>query len=196
MKTYVDKRIQRSVKALKEAFLTILENKKLQDITVSEIVLLANYNRGTFYAHFESKEHLLDIIIKETLDNMIKEIRNPYKHLKRVDMRAFDANSITLFQYFLNHKRLFKILLSDHIQVDMRHQIAVAIEKLMIDEYDFEISSTTFDINWLYLYRAHGLAAIFIRWIEEDFSTPAEIMSEQVLQLLTLDTHTFKTKTP
>lgn len=194
MEPYVDKRIQRSVKALKEAFLTCLEQKPFQEITISEIVRLANYNRGTFYAHFESKEHLLQSLIDETLKNMLKEIQVPYEHLQQVDMRALDANSITVFQYFLNNKRLFRILLSTHIQVDMRHQIGLAIEELFIQQYEYELTSSNVDIKWLYVYRAHGLAAMIIRWIEEDFSTPAQEMAEQVLQLMTLVTYTFKPK--
>ena len=194
MEKYIDKRIQRSVKAIKEAFLIGLEQKSIQDMTVSEIVRTANYNRGTFYAHFESKEHLLQEIINETLEEMIKEIRTPYRHLKQVDMRSMDANSITLFQYFLNNQKLFKLLLSSHIQVDMRHQIAVAIEKLFIEEYEYELSSTTLDVKWLYIFRAHGLAAVIIRWIEEDFSTPTEKMAEQILQLMTVVTYKFTPK--
>ena len=163
METYVDKRIQRSVNAIKAAFLTCLEQKPFHEITISEIVRLADYNRGTFYAHFESKEHLLQYIIDETLKNMIKEIQAPYQHLQQVDMRALDVNSITLFQYFLKNKQLFQLLLSPHIQVDMRYQIGLAIEQLFIQQYEYELTSTEIDIKWLYVYRAHGLAAMIIR---------------------------------
>ena len=194
METYVDKRIQRSVKAIKEAFLTCLEQKTFQEITISEIVRLANYNRGTFYAHFETKEHLLQSMIDETLKNMIKEIQAPYLHLQQVDMRTIDAHSITLFHYFLNNKRLFQILLSPHIQVDIRHKMGVAIEQLFIQQYEYELTSSEIDTKWLHIYRAHGLAAIIIRWIEEDFSTPAHEMAKQVLELLTLVTFKFKPK--
>lgn len=191
MESYVDKRIQRSVRALKEAFLTCLEQKPFHDITISEIVRLADYNRGTFYAHFESKEHLLTHIIDETLRDMIKEIEAPYEHMQHVDMRLLDANSITLFHYFQRNERLFKILLSHHLQVDIRHQIAMAIEQLFIKQYDYELTETTLDVKWLYTYRAHGLAGMIIKWIEEDFATPAEDMAKQVLQLMTIVTYTF-----
>ena len=192
MESYVDKRILRSVKALKDAFLSCLEQKPFHDITISEIVRLAEYNRGTFYAHFESKEQLLQSIVDEALENMVVHIQAPYKHMQQVDMRLLDASSITLFEYFLHNKRLFKILLSNHLQIDIRHQIAVAIERLFVQQYEYELPTTDVDVKWLYIYRAHGLAGMIIHWIEEDFSTPSIVMAEQVLQLMTVVTYKFK----
>lgn len=137
---------------------------------------------------------MLDKIIHETLAEMIRQIEKPYAHMQRVDMRLLEASSITVFDYFYEQRRLFKILLSSHLQVDIRHQIATAIEKLFIQQYEYALASTEVDVKWLYIYRAHGLADMMIKWIEEDFSTPSHIMAEQVLQLMTLVTYEFHVK--
>jgi len=99
-----DKRIVRSKMLLKQTFLSLLEKKKIKYITITEIVEKANYNRGTFYAHFESKEDLL------------------------------------------------------------------------------------------YIYRAHGIAGMIIRWIEEDFSASPEYMSKQEVELMLTSTDKFVVK--
>lgn len=187
-----DKRIIRSKTAIKETFLKLLSIKSFDHITVSEIVREANYNRGTFYANFETKEHLLDVVIQDVLSEMIEQIRTPYKSFSKVDMNELNIDDITLFTYFQDHAKLYKLLLGNHIRVDFRFQMAKALEQLFIEEYEYEIEEgTSLDTNWLYIYRAHGIAGLIIRWIEEDFSDPSEYMAQQTLKLMTTSTKVF-----
>src|SRR3954463_3394421 len=95
-----DKRIQRSKTALKETFIKLLFKKPFDQITISEIVRDANYNRGTFYANFGTKEDLLDEVIQVVLTEMINQIRNPYKSNKKVNFKNINTDHITLFKYF------------------------------------------------------------------------------------------------
>lgn len=44
----VDRRIRRTRKQLRECLVTLLKQKKVQDITVRELTELADLNRGTF----------------------------------------------------------------------------------------------------------------------------------------------------
>ncbi|KKK40003.1 transcriptional regulator [Mesobacillus campisalis] len=195
MPELIDKRIQRSKAAIKETFIKLLFNKSFDQITISEIVREANYNRGTFYANFETKEQLLDEVVQDVLNEMIEEIRKPYKTTKKVDMNELNIDKITLFKYFQENAKLYKLLLSDHIRVDFRFKMAKAIEQLFIEEYEYELEGeTVVDTKWLYIYRAHGIAGLIIRWIEEDFSPPPEYMSQQTLKLMTTSTKIFYVK--
>ena len=54
-----DRRITRSKKALRSALITLIEEKGFEAITVNDLCSAADLNRGTFYNHFRSKEHLL-----------------------------------------------------------------------------------------------------------------------------------------
>ncbi|MBO0993424.1 TetR/AcrR family transcriptional regulator [Bacillus sp. SD088] len=191
----IDKRIQRSKKALKEIFIQLLAQKPFDQITITEIVRTAGYNRGTFYSHFETKENLLQEIIQETLHEMIKEIRQPYKELKRVNMKELQAKDLTFFHYFEKNAQLFNMLLSDHLQVDFRYQMAKAIEELFIEGYQYEIKEETqLDPKWLYIYRSHGIAGLVIRWIEDGFSPSSYYMSEQIIELMLIKTEVFQVK--
>jgi AcrR family transcriptional regulator len=195
MEDYADKRVQRSKGAIKEAFLTLLYEKSFDQITVSEIVKKADYNRGTFYANFETKENLLDEFIQDVLNEMVFQIRVPYKSITKVNFHEMNSNDITLFHYFKENAKLFRLLLSDHIRVDFRYQMAKKIEKLFIAEYDYELNKgTTLDPKWLYIYRAHGVAGLIIRWIEEDFHEEPAYMSRQIIELMVTATEGFYVK--
>ena len=195
MHEYVDKRIIRSKIALKETLLKLLKDKDFHHITISEIVKKANYNRGTFYSHYASKEEILDEIIQDTLTEMTQHIRKPYANHDKVNMREMKAEDISLFHYFMKNQALFHILLSKNIHLDFRYKLAKEIERLFLAEYEYEFSEETkLEQKWLYVYRAHGVAAVILRWIEDGFQESPVYMAEQIIALMITGTDIFYVK--
>ncbi|WP_273716922.1 TetR/AcrR family transcriptional regulator [Alkalihalobacillus pseudalcaliphilus] len=192
MDNQLDKRIRRSKDDLKQTFINLLHKKSCDHISISEIVRSAQYNRGTFYANFESKEALLEEIIDEVLDELMNQIRNPYQEKTNVYIRDINPTDITLFTYIKENQSLFTLLLSDHVTINFRYRLAKAIEDLFIQEYDYRIDEEyNVSLTWLYIYRAHGIAGLIIRWIEENFPTSTNFMSEQVIELMLVSTPSF-----
>lgn len=61
-----DRRVRRTRAAIKESFLALCREKDLEQITVKEVMSLANVNRATFYAHFANLEELAAAIEADT----------------------------------------------------------------------------------------------------------------------------------
>ena len=57
--------------AVKEAFLRLLEERPLREITVKEVVRECGVNRNTFYYHFKDIPALLEEIILDCADRII-----------------------------------------------------------------------------------------------------------------------------
>ncbi|MBQ5801490.1 MAG: TetR/AcrR family transcriptional regulator, partial [Clostridia bacterium] len=52
----MDRRQRKTRDAIFKAFIQLLSQKNCNDITVGEIIDLADVGRATFYAHFETKD--------------------------------------------------------------------------------------------------------------------------------------------
>lgn len=61
----MDRRQQKTRKAIFGAFCSLLERKRYDRITVQEIIDEANVGRSTFYTHFETKEMLLEAMCSD-----------------------------------------------------------------------------------------------------------------------------------
>jgi len=61
----MDRRTQRTRRAIYESFSTLLGRKSYSRITIQEIIDGADIGRSTFYAHFSAKEDLLKEICTE-----------------------------------------------------------------------------------------------------------------------------------
>lgn len=70
-----DLRIQRTQKAIVDAFYELLDEKSFGAITVIDICDRALINRGTFYTHFEDKYQLLDKCISDVMYGLHEQVK-------------------------------------------------------------------------------------------------------------------------
>lgn len=63
-----DRRYKRTKYVIRRAFEELISEKDVNDITITEIVSVANINRKTFYAHYDGKYKLIEEIENEITD--------------------------------------------------------------------------------------------------------------------------------
>ena len=71
-----DLRIEKTRKALKRAFLELLEKESFEDITVAELCDLAEVRRATFYTHFPDKYAFLSFYIQEMWNEFVSHFES------------------------------------------------------------------------------------------------------------------------
>ncbi len=82
-----DRRVQRTIKSLKKAYMDLLEEKENDRITVTELADRAMVNKKTFYCYYSSLDDLRLEMVEETVDLYGERIRvydfNDYKDIVR-----------------------------------------------------------------------------------------------------------------
>ena len=74
----MDRRQQKTRRAIFQAFRALLERKRYDRITVQEIIDEADVGRSTFYAHFETKEMLLEAMCSDVFFHVFEQDPCPW----------------------------------------------------------------------------------------------------------------------
>ena len=107
MEKKTDLRIEKTEKAIKNAFIELRAKKPLEKITVKELCELALINKSTFYSHYEDIYALSEAMEQETVESIIGSI----DHLKDYTTDNSDAFTRELCLAFMSQISLIKILL-------------------------------------------------------------------------------------
>ena len=75
MEEKTDLRIRKPYKALCDAFVTILEKKRFDDLTVNELCDEAMIWRATFYKHFADQYDFFSFFIRQKQDQFISQAK-------------------------------------------------------------------------------------------------------------------------
>lgn len=104
----MDKRIRKTQKALKQTILNLLQEKQIEEITVTDICEESEIVRRTFYAHYTDKYDLIEHIMDDYISDFIEIC-----HFKEnVD---FKLGNIKWFQYLYENREVFNTLFKSSI---------------------------------------------------------------------------------
>ncbi len=79
----MDKRIEKTQKAIKEAFIKLRAKKPLEKISVKELCEIAYINKSTFYSHYENIYALSDALEYELVLSIISSIPRDFSLQKK-----------------------------------------------------------------------------------------------------------------
>lgn len=133
----LDRRINRSKRVLKDAFISLLEKKNFEEISVTDIVQLADLNRSTFYSHFQDKESLMISIMDELLDGIVDSIHLIPSNLACDKDQDFPTSSsmLHLLTYVSDHSFFLKVMMN----TDRTPQFMMRLSHILYEFYYSEL---------------------------------------------------------
>ncbi len=186
-----DRRITRSKKALRAALIDLMEEKGFDAITVNDLCVAADLNRGTFYNHFHDKDNLLATFEDEIMDN-VAAIQARMKSLDMHDIIAVRVKKVPLpllvdlFDYlrcegdFL-HAVLgpggdvrFGPRLRDSVCANLIHSVLHARYRKSTDPF----------VQYYVAFYASAYLGVITRWIETGMQESSEQMAKIAVRLL------------
>lgn len=161
----MDLRIEKTKKAIRNAFIELRTNKPLEKITVKELCALACINKSTFYSHYEDIYALSEAMEQETVASIISGI----DHLKDYTFENSDVFSRELCLAFMSQISLIKILFSGKEQNHFGNRLDCELKKVIFrkyPEYKDDIEK-----NILFSYCIQGAYHAYLNNPEADIET-------------------------
>ncbi|WP_413375995.1 TetR/AcrR family transcriptional regulator C-terminal domain-containing protein [Alkalihalobacillus sp. 1P02AB] len=182
-----DRRIIKSKNALKEALISLMNTKDFKEITITDIVQIADLNRGTFYKHYQYKEDILEEIIDDVITHLIDSYRKPYKDKETFDVSQLSSNAIHIFDHVLTYSNFYSLIVQSNVLSGFHHKIYKVIKDLILHDLTDYISTHTINKELLASYHSYAIMGIIIEWIENDFKYSSNYMAEQLLFIVKMD---------
>ncbi|MGG0740852.1 TetR/AcrR family transcriptional regulator [Niallia taxi] len=185
---YLDKRILKSKKALKAAFLLLMQEKNFKDITITDIVQTADLNRGTFYKHYAYKEELLNEIMDDVMTDFIASYREPYKNSETFEVSKLTSNAIKVFDHVQKHASFYKLIIHSEIFARFPYKLCNVLKELSIQDLHVHENDAHIDRELAASYSAYAIYGMIIEWIEAGFKYSSSYMAEQLLLIINRNT--------
>lgn len=173
----MDRRVKYTKKVIKDTFITLLEEKDINKITVSEICKLADINRATFYRYYLDVYDLLDKIEEEfvnTLKSADDNMNNEY---------TVYSFAKPILSTFLENKKLVKVLFSNKNYAFLEEILNIAYIKCK-NKWEKELTGiSSEEIEYASVYIFNGALGVINYWISNDFDKDIDEISSIIENL-------------
>lgn len=168
-------------KEIEKALFKLLETRRFDELSVTELCEYSGIPRKAFYRYFENKNDALYALIEHTLGEYEGFAKTPSQLLNR---RLHDEIS-EYFRFWKSKKKLLDILYRNEllgvlIDISVRFPVEdrVNIRKFM-DEPNEKRRALVMK------YAFAGLIFIMIDWYKDNFKTPVEEIAAAVCDIMT-----------
>ncbi len=169
-----DRRVKRTKKALKNALLSLLEKKPINEISVTELTTLADVNRATFYFYYTDLLDMLQQIQNEAYQSFQNILSESNTSITTIE--GFTEYAENLLNYCKEHEALVKFIIKN----DTNNQLYKKIQVLML--HNIPNSKDTFDVNNPARYSTNfvlnAMVGIIIDWMDEGMKIPPHELAE------------------
>jgi AcrR family transcriptional regulator len=105
----LDRRVRRSRRALHGALVELATEKGYDSVTIDDLTTRADMARRTFYAHYVDKDHLLEAIVTDLLDDLTQRVTA----VLPVDLREARGRVIhAMFAHGQGHRDVYRMVLA------------------------------------------------------------------------------------
>lgn len=181
----MDRRQRKTRESIFKAFIFLLSKKNFNNITVGEIIKIADVGRATFYSHFETKDYLLKDLCSELFDHIFyTETDNNAEHFNIFSCDTNDFVFLHLFKHIKkNDNNICKLLSSKNNQLFLEY-FKSGVKKLVVmhlDEFKKRKPPIVPEDFWI-----DHITETFINtlrwWINSKMAQSPELITEYFLQ--------------
>lgn len=185
-----DRRILKTKKAIYEALVELMQKKKLNSITVTELAAAANINRKTFYTYYSTVNDVLDEVINElisSLKDLMYAMSEDYNMLSPQTLFAF-LNTI------MSDVDIVRALFTSDNGNMLFNKLQKALQETLLKELidsDIKMNIPPEQYPLISSFVAGGLIYVYYEWITNPNGTSLDEMARTLTTLIISGVHAF-----
>lgn len=161
-----DRRTEYTKAVIRHAFLQLLKEKTIEEITVTEICRLADINRATFYRHYENQYDLLSYLEEKMLDDIKKSVYEC----------GADIDKLTemILCKFYEQREIWTLLLGKHANLGFQTKIYNFFD----EHFAKEDKSKESELKYRFL--LYGYSGIIDSWAKNGMKIPPKEIANDI----------------
>ncbi|MGL5149042.1 MAG: TetR/AcrR family transcriptional regulator [Clostridium sp.] len=172
------KKSEKTKQILKETFINLVKEKGIAGVTVTDIVTKLDFNRGTFYLHYQDKYELLEEI-EDSIISSIKIIINDtlLENINTLLPRDNDILQILLckiYTYIKNSSQFIGVLLGPNGDLSFQWKVKALIEGVLIRNLQIMNITNSIPSNYMSIIASSSQIGVIQKWIKGGFQESPE----------------------
>ena len=160
-----DRRILRTKKSIRRAFLHLLARKPLPQITVKELSDHADINRKTFYMYYSKIEDILTEIENEQVQKLVQVFEQELFQNEPFDSYSFFENLNSTIQEDIE---LYRILNRSDLLPLLIQRAKDALIEIFFRKYHIPMDYDNERYTLYAEYAASGILSMYTKWFSSD----------------------------
>lgn len=174
-----DRRVKRTKKALRDALFELLDDKTINQITVTELTTLADVNRATFYFYYKDLNDMLRQIQEEAFNFFRDELGK-----STTDVTTVEGLTEYIKKYLnccKEHETICRFILNNEANA----QLNIRIQEFMIDNIPDtkEIFAEDDPARYSTNFAVVAVMGILVDWMNEGMKCPVHNLAEYLAKL-------------
>ena len=172
--------VRNTKKRLKEALLTLLQKKPVNEISVTELSELADVNRGTFYFHYTD---VYDILYK-TQDEFFREFETILDSDKD-DKTNIYQYLLKIFSFLGDNHDMCSVFFSENNDMKFCNRIKLLVNNHLCSLWkNTDISCNPMRMEMYNAFIVNGCAGIMKRWLDDGLKETSEEIAVLVSSII------------
>ncbi len=175
----IDHRTRKTRKALVGALSSIVGEKHLAEVTVSELAKRASITRKTFYNHYRSIEAMVMDVEERVIRSVLTLLDTNRELLRKGNTYEF---FVRLTDWLERHQELWRIFSAVKDKQVILEKLKKYIGKYMIRDMGEPLENAAVSSFRVSVY-LDTVMNIFVKWLEDSMKVPGEKIAEMAQKL-------------
>ncbi len=163
---------------IQKEFMTLLDKKTLDNITVTELAKKCNIERKTFYYHYENLEQLIKEIFESELEIVIEEFN---------ENLSWEDSFILAAKFILNNDNAIRHIYNSAYKSDVEKYVFNMAGEVMskyVNHLSLDTRAKDIDISLISYFYQCALSSALIQWIATNMKADPVLITNRLGKLM------------